>query len=246
MSTFVVTPSSTAASQVDLVYATATGTKANSGGVTLTFGHMESKVVIMLKNTNSNLKITANKVVIGNVYGSGTYTMGTGWGSLTSAASSYTQSYSGTEYTTASQAGVDMILIPQTLTNATTYHDATDGAVFDGSYITVDLKIQNNTSPYAYIVGTSETYVTALFPLPATVWNSGYKYVYTVDLAGGGYYPTNKNSTSSDLDPILEGGEIKFVSVTVSGWTPYDGDGDGNADADGDGYNDNDPIDVGM
>lgn len=252
--TFVVTPSSTASEQVDLVYATATGKKStHNAGVTLTFGHVESKVVIKLKNSNNNLKITAKNVVIGNVKDKGTYTMGSGWDVSAASNTTYTQSYTGVEYTTATQAGVDMILIPQTLTNATTYHDGSDGAAFDGSYILVDLKIQNNTSPYAYIVGAAESsvgaddnYVTAMFPLPATVWTEGTKYVYTVDLAGGGYSPTNKNSTDLNLDPILEGAEIKFITVTVSDWTAYDGDGDGSADADGDGTDDNDPIEVGM
>ncbi len=228
--TFVVTPNATdngAATHVDLVYATNTGKKStNAAGVNLTFGHTESKVIIKLKNSNPNLKIKANKVVLGNVSGSGTYTMGAGWSSLGTATATYTQSYTGVEYSAETQAGVDMILIPQSMTVAATYHDGADNAVFDGPYITVDLKIQNSTSPYSYIVGAAESsagaddnYVTALFPLPTITWASGTKYVYTVNLAGGGYLPQNKPSTSSDLDPILEGGEIKFVTVTVGGWS---------------------------
>lgn len=248
--TFVVTPSATAAEQVDLVYATATGQKStSSAGVALTFGHVESKVIIKLLNSNSNLKITAKKVEIGNVKDRGTYTMGTGWNVSAASNTSYTQSFSGTEYTTAVQAGVDMILIPQTLTNATAYSSSEAGAEFNGSYIKVDLKIQNNVTPYAYIVGaasgTNDGYVTALFPLPATTWDPGYKYIYTVDLAGGGYHPTNQN-TNANLDPILDDTEIKFVGVTVSDWTTYDGDGNGSADADGDSDTNNDPINVGM
>ena len=246
--TFVVTPSATAAEQVDLVYATATGKKStHSAGVTLTFGHTESKVVINLKNSNSNLRITTDKVVIGNVKGSGTYTMGLGWGSLGDA-TSYTQVHRDFITTSSSQAGDAMILIPQEMTKATAYASASPDAAFTGPYIAVDLKIQNNTSPYAYIVGAESgvnEYVRALFPLPTITWDSGTKYVYTVDLAGGGYYTTNKDS-NADLDPILEGAEIKFITVTVSDWTTYDGDGNGSADADNDGENDNDPIEVGM
>ena len=238
-STFVVTPSATAGEQVDLVYATTTGKKStSSAGVVLTFGHVESKVIIQLKNSNSNLKITANKVEIGNVNNKGTYTMGTGWDLTAASNTSYPQSFTNTEYTTATQAGVDMILIPQTLTNATTYASGEVGAAFEGSYIKVDLKIQNSTSPYAYIVGDADHFVTALFPLPATAWTSGYKYIYTVDLAGGGYFPTNTSAgTGNALDPILDDVEIKFVTVTVSDWTPYDS----NPSTDG-----NQPIDVGM
>ena len=246
--TFVVTPSATAAEQVDLVYATATGKKStHSAGVTLTFGHTESKVVIKLKNSNPNLKITTDNVVIGNVKGSGTYTMGSGWSSLGDA-TSYTQDFGFGATSSATQAGDAMILIPQEITKATAYASASAGAEFTGPYIAVDLKIQNSTSPFAYIVGASSgvnEYVRALFPLPTITWALGTKYVYTVDLAGGGYYTTNQDS-NADLDPILEGAEIKFISVTVSDWAAYDGDGDGDADADGDSNNTNDPIEVGM
>ena len=31
-------------------------------------------------------------------------------------------------------------------------------------------------------------------------------------------------STDDNLDPILEGAEIKFVSVTVDSWTDFDSD----------------------
>ena len=48
-------------------------------------------------------------------------------------------------------------------------------------------------------------------------WNPGYHYIYTVDLAGGGYYEKN-NDDEAGLDPILEGAEIKFVTVTVDEW----------------------------
>lgn len=226
--TFVVTPSSTAASQVDLVYATATGTKANSAGVTLTFGHVESKVIIKLANSNNSMKITAKNVVLGNIKNFGTYTMGTGW-DLTGATNTTYSPYAsptGTEYTSATQAGVDMILVPQPLTKSTTYSSGTSGATFSAPYISVDLKIQHNTSPYAYIVGAAESslgaddnYVTALFPLPTATWAPGTKYTYTVELSNGGYYPTNKADTDANLDPILEGSEIKFVNVTVSDWS---------------------------
>ena len=274
-----VTVASEAASQIDLVYgktldwgkvALQTGTDAGHRidgssvqGVTINFRHAESKVVIKLQNSNSNLKITASNVTIGNVSGSGTFaiaethtdtkdaaTIAGGWSSLGAATASYSQDITPAVFSTATQAGVDMILIPQTLTNAGVYNKTGSAAVgdpFNGAYITVKLKIQNSADDN-YIVGKAsgvDEYVTALFPLPATAWAPGKKYTYTVDLAGGGYYPTN-HDTNEDLDPILEGAEIKFVTVTVDNWTPYDGDGNGSADADGDSDTNNDPINVGM
>ena len=57
-------------------------------------------------------------------------------------------------------------------------------------------------------------------------WEPGKKYTYTVDLAGGGYFEENQDETTvdADLDPILDGAVIKFVSVTVDDWVDYDGD----------------------
>lgn len=272
-----VTVESAAASQIDLVYAktcdwgkatlqpgTSTGHLINGStvfGVTINFRHAESKVVIKLQNSNStNLKITASNVTIGNVSGSGTFviaetntdtkdaaTIAGGWSSLGAATASYSQDITPALFSTATQAGEDMILIPQTLTNAGVYSAATTSAAFSGAYITVMLKIQNAADD-SYIIGAASgvgEYVTALFPLPATTWAPGMKYVYTVDLAGGGYYPTNQD-TNADLDPILDDAEIKFVSVTVDDWADFDGDGNGSADADGDSDTNNDPINVGM
>jgi hypothetical protein len=57
----------------------------------------------------------------------------------------------------------------------------------------------------------------AIWPVAFT-WVPGKKYTYIVDLAGGGYSETNTD-TDEDLDPILGGAEIKFVTVTVDNWT---------------------------
>lgn len=142
----------------------------------------------------------------------------------------YTQAAATTSYTSATSATAltnSMILIPQTLTNANAYASESAGAAFNGAYITVALKIQNTTNS-AYIVGADSgegDYVTALWPLPGTKWLPGYHYTYTVDLAGGGYYPTNQSTigTGDALDPILNGAEIKFVTVTVDSWTDATG-----------------------
>ena len=243
-----VTVASAAAEQIDLVYGKTldwgkvtlqSGTAAThaisttSPGVVINFRHAESKVVIKLKNSNPNLKITANNVTIGNVSGSGTFaiaetntdgkdgaTIASGWSSLGTTTAVYSQNITSAVFPAeAAQAGVDMILIPQTLTTANAYSAATSGAAFNGAFITVKLKIQNATND-AYIVGAEsgdDQYVTAMLPLAADIWLPGKKYIYTVDLAGGGYYPTNQDD-NADLDPILEGAEIKFVSVTVDNW----------------------------
>lgn len=123
--------------------------------------------------------------------------------------------------TTASAPNFDMILIPQALKIETTYNGTNTGenaSTFEGAYITVQIKIQNSAANAdEYIVGGAETYVTAMWPLTAITWLPGHKYTYTIDLANGGYYTKNQDA-SNDLDPILEGAEIKFVTVTVDDW----------------------------
>ena len=212
------------------------------------------------------MKITASNATIGNVSGSGTFaiaetntdtkdaaTIAGGWSLLGDATASYSQDITPAVFSaTATQAGEEMILIPQILTKATAYHHEAEASAavndpFKGPYITVKLKIQNSADE-TYIKGApsgENEYVTALFPLPTTTWAPGKKYTYTVDLAGGGYYPKN-NDADEDLDPILEGAEIQFVYVDVDSWSFFDGDGNGLADADGDENTTNDPIDVGM
>lgn len=159
-----------------------------------------------------------------------------------SSSGSYTQTdestskYNATAVGDAEQVGEDWILIPQTLTYATTY-DNTQSAPFPfaGACIKINLKIKNNATgtPGAYIVGADDDplddddnggYITALWPLKSTptALEMGKQYTYTVDLAGGGYYENNETGDEA-LDPILGGAEIKFVSVTVDDWTVIDG-----------------------
>lgn len=233
--TFAVTPSATAAEQVDLVFANANGkNQSNSStGVALNFRHAESKVAIKLKNSNAAMTMTVGNVVIGNVLNSGTYSytkieagttaastflLNSDWSLYGATATTYTQNVTTASAYSSSdpvQAGVDMILIPQTLTAATAYASDDASSAFSGAYITVQIKIQQSG---AYIVGTAESFVTAMWPLTSITWQPGHKYTYIIDLSGGGYYPTN-NTGNSALDPIIAGNnEIKFASVSVDEW----------------------------
>lgn len=241
--TFDVTPSATPSEQVDFVYAnTNNKTKGTDGKVTtLNFRHAESNIVIQLKNTATDLKFTVKDVAIGYILPTAQFdytgsTNGTtdntntdaasgyyliGWGTPTGTRTSYSQTAGTTSYATGASASAltnNMILIPQTLEVATVYSAASIGSAFNGAYISVELKIQDTSDHY--IVGTSSTYVTAMWPLTSITWLPGHKYTYTVDLKGGGYYLTNQDE-NTDLDPILEGAEIMFASVTVDSWSDY-------------------------
>jgi hypothetical protein len=130
----------------------------------------------------------------------------------------------------------EMILVPQRITAATAYANSGTPAAEDplnGSFIAVKLKIMNNDASSTVIAddGTAaHGTIWAIWPIGDAGgaeaasqfnWEPGKKYTYTIDLAGGGYYPTNQDD-NADLDPILDGAEIKFVSVTVDDWTGVD------------------------
>ena len=242
--TFDVTPSATPSEQVDFVYAnTNAKTKGSDGKVTtLNFRHAESNIVIQLKNTSTDLKFTVKDVAIGYILptakfaytgstngttpvtntdaASGYYL--TGWGAPTGTRTSYSQTASTTSYAAGAAASAltnNMILIPHTIVAATEYSAASSGSAFNGAYISIELKVQDSSDHY--IVGKASgdgEWVTAMWPLTAITWLPGHKYTYTVDLKGGGYYPTNHDEII-DLDPILEGSEIMFASVTVDDWS---------------------------
>ena len=112
---------------------------------------------------------------------------------------------------------LNMILIPQTLTAATAYASAATDAKPNGSYIALKMIIKNNTTAGETVADATTADKWAMWPIGGYNWEPGKKYTYTIDLAGGGYYETNLDA-DADLDPILEGAEIKFASVTVDGW----------------------------
>ena len=207
--------------------------------VTLNFRHTLSKIIVAVYNTNANLKITVKDVTLGNVSGSGSFNIGettdvangnlsSGWTSLGAITTSYNQASAQTLDGTvavgdATTLGTDMKLIPQSLDKQITYYNTGSAAVddqFKGAYVKFKIKIQNKADN-SYIVGSAgdndNNYQEAMWPLNNDAWAYGYAYTYKVDLSQGGYYPTNQD-TNADLDPILEGAEIKVVTATVDTW----------------------------
>lgn len=241
--TFTVAPSSTPASQADLVYACATNqTKAGStgGAIPLNFRHAMSKVVVKAKNTAPNLKFQVTGWRVGYLDADGVFTyngnqahaydattVGAGtlaagmWSGNTSfsADNKFTSDFTASPIDIASGAsatavGDAMILVPQSTSAATAYASTSASAAVNGSYIALEIKIMNNDS--AGTVVQPKTW--AIWPV-ALSWAPGMQYTYTVDLAGGGYFETNTSDGNADLDPILENGRIFFVSVTADTWS---------------------------
>ena len=117
------------------------------------------------------------------------------------------------------------LLIPQTQIAATAYTAATSGTAssvptLNGSYIALELEIYN----YNGTIRSSKLVTKQWCYWPcAFTWNPGYKYTYTVDLAGGGYQPINTKSDDTTLDPVLGDVIVFSPSCTVDYWvTPSD------------------------
>ena len=130
-----------------------------------------------------------------------------------------------TQATTALSSFNSWLLIPQTKTAATAYAAATQGTAasnptLNGSYIALELEIYNynGSARSGKLVAKQWCYWPCAF-----TWNPGYKYTYTVDLAGGGYQPINTESASTTLDPVLGNVIVFSPDCTVDYWvTPAD------------------------
>lgn len=235
------TPNATAASQTDIMYARKTLT-AIEAPVVLNFRHMLSQVNVNVKNTNSSLKFSVTGVRIGYVSTSGTSfactTVTTGDGNLaqntwTPAAltgtdvekansNKYDQTFAafavtGTTDATPITGFNTWMLIPQTQTTATDYAQTKSGASTDnpelnGAYIAIQMSIMNNDASGTSLVSSQWCY----WPITLN-WTPGYKYTYTVDLAGGGYQPDDQNNTAG-LDKILNSPIEISADCTIDTW----------------------------
>lgn len=125
------------------------------------------------------------------------------------------------------------ILLPQNMKASTDtdadgivdYANAKDGGVatdapdLGGSYIALEMQIENydvaTTTAAGVVIGKQWCY----WPI-TTNWNPGYKYTYTIDVAGGGYMPTDTNN-DKELDPVFQGAVIVFsAACTIDEWDP--------------------------
>lgn len=219
---YVVTPSTTATTQADFIYATASnkGAADNAGNVALAFTHKESRILVKVKNTNSDLSFSVKGWKLGFMVPYATFN-GSDWVSpgTATAATIYTSDFS-----TAAQAIAyhatnttaltgSQIMIPQAVTGVTAYASTEEGAAVNNAFIGIQYT--------ATTVSTSSEYqseIWGIWPIPNITWEAGKQYTYIIDLAQGGYLETNKASTDEKLDPIFVNTEIKFAGVTITDW----------------------------
>lgn len=131
-----------------------------------------------------------------------------------------TGTITGAQDATALTSFASWLLIPQTQAAATAYAEATQGTTasdptLNGSYIALELAIYNynGSARSNQLVAQQWCYWPCAF-----TWIPGYKYTYTVDLAGGGYQPINCSEASTDLDPVLGDVIVFSPDCTVDYW----------------------------
>ena len=130
------------------------------------------------------------------------------------------QTLTSTQSATALTSFNSWLLIPQTQAAATAYTASTQGVAtadptLSGSYIALELEIYNynGSARSNKLVAKQWCYWPCAF-----TWNPGYKYTYTVDLAGGGYQPINTESASTTLDPVFGDVIVFSPDCTVDYW----------------------------
>ena len=272
---FTVIPSSTVASQADLVFANtdnwgkvsaetpAGHIMPTNTGVTINFRHAGAKIRVKVKNSNPSLKFDISGWKVANVDGEAIYSysgctgdetntddqgnqqlkIGDWSGNNNAQTIKYSTTFATANVIPASEStakfldsnsasvanastdeSLNMILIPQSTTAVPVtggYSAKTAGAqITTGSYIALKLVAKNAENDGVVATATADNQW-AIWPV-AFSWVPGKCYTYTVDLAGGGYWESNIDGGDSDdtnLDPILEGAEIMFVTVTVDSWS---------------------------
>lgn len=92
---------------------------------------------------------------------------------------------------------------------------AADAPDLSGSYIALQMKIENYNG--SAVAGTIADTQWCYWPITQG-WTPGYKYTYTIDVAAGGYMPTDVDNDKI-LDPVLEGAVIEFsATCTIDAW----------------------------
>ena len=237
--------------QVDLVAKKATGTKATNTITTVELEHVLSQIEIKAKNTNDNYVYKVKGVRITNVVNKGDINLVDNTWNIdaykTSNTKSYEVTYADKEKTLNGTAQIltlnktdgttkdNAMLIPQT-TNKWNGTD-TDNAKVSGSYISVLVNITAKNGGAAVYPKAEGKYAWVAVPVAFT-WESGKKYIYTLDFSNGAgkVDPVDPNdkpdktvTPGKDPDkaePVL-GEEIKFT-VMVKGWDESPADFDGN------------------
>ena len=243
------TPDADISKHQDLMIGTASGTENNdANGLDLTLKHILSQIEVRAKNTNTAYVYSIKGVRIVAVKGTGTYTSTetTPWAPKDDSRVKYEVVYDDAkELTTASVSvmkaeGDNAMLIPQDVTgwigDRTVIGSTADdfNSYTGGTYISLLLNVKSATGMYIYPAGSTEeakTYGWAAVSTNNTTWESGKKYIYTLDLSNGcgsvdpvdpGTGVTPDGTKDPEKGDKIFGDPIKF-DVKVAGWAGSNG-----------------------
>ena len=217
------TPNANITNQIDLVAATATGSKANeSTGVALLFEHKLSQIEVNAKNANSGYKYLIKGVRIAQVGSKGNLDLVTGNWTLVSEEEKVVKAVYDVTYTGAIEltsttknimkaANDNAMLIPQQLV-AWNPTDKTNTA--KGAYLSVLAQVETADGSRVYPKKTGLDYAWLAIPV-STKWEAGNKYVYTLDFSEGAGYPDPIDGDNT-VEEVL-GNSINFT-MQVKPW----------------------------
>lgn len=236
------TPDADISKHQDLMIGTASGTENNdANGLDLTLNHILSQIEVRAMNTNTAYVYSIKGVRIVAVKGTGTYTSTerTPWAPKDDSRVKYEVVYNDAkELTTRSVSvmkaeGDNAMLIPQGVTGWIAGSIGSTANDFDsytgGTYISLLLNVKSATGMYIYPAGSTEeakTYGWAAVSTNNTTWESGKKYIYTLDLSNGcgsvdpvdpGTGVTPDGTKDPEKGDKIFGDPIKF-DVSVAGW----------------------------
>lgn len=224
-------PHSQLKDQKDLIVAYASGRKSTHGasGVQLTFKHALSQIEIRAKNAGAiyNYKVTG--VRIGSIVSIADYAFPTSVGatgawSLGSDKDDYVVEYATSPLILTSEAKSLMtdesgtaMLIPQQLTAWDIENDKSNTA--KGAFLAVKINITAQYDNNQLYPTEDGGYAWACVPV-GTLWQPGYKYIYTLDFSNGAgkFPPEDPDEPGEDIltDPIR-------FTVDVEPWITDDG-----------------------
>lgn len=241
------TPDADISKHQDLMIGTASGTENNdANGLDLTLNHILSQIEVRAMNTNAAYVYSIKGVRIVAVKGTGTYTSTerTPWAPKDDSRVKYEVVYDDAkELTTASVSvmkaeGDNATLIPQGVTGWIAGSIGSTANDFDsytgGTYISLLLNVKSATGMYIYPAGSTDaakTYGWAAVSTNNTTWESGKKYIYTLDLSNGcgsvdpvdpGTGVTPDGTKDPEKGDKIFGDPIKF-DVKVAGWAGSNG-----------------------
>lgn len=223
------------ADQVDLIAATATGSKSDeSTGVALTFQHLLSQIEIKAKNTNEGYIYKVQGVRIGKPFGTGSFAFvgGDSWNEngwrlgADDTKANYEVTYEAaktlneTAVSLMDKDGDNAMLIPQQLNPWDYTKDKTN--IHNGAYLAVKVQITTKDGARVYPVASVGDYDWVAVAID-TKWDAGKKYIYTLDFTNGaGKVDPEKPEPIDPEDPFKPGEDIfesaiKFT-VDVTAW----------------------------